>query len=55
MPDGMQTLPFQPRLSLPFSPWRHHLLNDLADLPEFRHVFQAYAIELPHNDLTGFS
>jgi hypothetical protein len=54
MPDGMQALPFQPRPALPFGPWRHHSLNDLADLPEFRHSFQAYTIELPHNDLTGF-
>ncbi len=54
MPDGMQALPFETRPPLTFVPRCHRLLNDLADLPQFRHAFQAYTIELPHNDLTGF-
>src|SRR5271166_2109656 len=54
MPDGMQALSFETRPPLAFVPRRHRLVNTLADLPELRRPFQAYTIELPHNDLTDF-
>ena len=54
MPDGMQALPFETRPPLAFIPWLHHVLQNFVGLPELRPSFQAYTIELPHNDLTGF-
>ena len=53
MPDGMQALPFETRPPLAFIPWLHHVLQNFVGLPELRPSFQAYTIELPHNNPTG--